>query len=127
MKELSARDDSMLWRTVEEMREWRRTRGIPDPKSDLEMTIAWWKARRPHVTEASYPVFILVDPCAGDGYRVYCPLLPSIVARGETLAEAKARLAEALSHYLASLTAEDKLVSHEGEFLDTIEVPLPQS
>ncbi|MDH7486268.1 MAG: hypothetical protein QHJ81_08305 [Anaerolineae bacterium] len=114
MKELSAKDDSSLKKTVIEMREWRRARGIPEPESDLAATIAWWKAMRASPAEGGHRILVLVGPAAEAEYQAF---FPRIRARGKTPDEAKARLAKALRHYIDNAMA-------RGEIVDTIEIPL---
>jgi predicted RNase H-like HicB family nuclease len=46
---------------------------------------------------------VLFEPAEEDGYVVACPALSGIVTRGETLEEARAVAADAISGYLESL------------------------
>ena len=114
MKELSAKDDSSLKKTVMEMREWRRARGIPEPESDLAATIAWWKAMRASPAEGGHRILVLIEPAAEAEYQAS---FPNIRVRGKTPDEAKARLAKALRHYIDNSMA-------KGDIVDTIEIPL---
>lgn len=114
MKELSAKDDSTLKKSVMEMREWRRARGIPEPESDLAATIAWWKEMRASPAEGGYRILVLIEPAAEAEYQAS---FPNIRARGKTPEEAKARLAEALRHYIDNSMA-------KGGIMDTVEIPL---
>ncbi len=65
------------------------------------------------------------DPEAG--YSVYCPSLPGCFSNGETLAEAKANMQEAISLYLESLLAHGELIPlpRKAIHVDELTLALP--
>lgn len=55
----------------------------------------------------AYKVNILIEKDA-DGFYAYCPELPGCQSQGDTLAEAKENIKEAVALYLETLSAEEK-------------------
>ena len=55
------------------------------------------------ITAAEYTYIVLLQPEPDGGFTVTCPTLPGLVAYGATMEKARARVAEAIAHYLASL------------------------
>lgn len=58
----------------------------------------------------------------GDGYWAFCPDLPGCNAIGETLAEAKQNMQEAITGYwevLASMSREIPLPTNDSAFVET--------
>jgi antitoxin HicB len=53
-----------------------------------------------------YRYAVLFEPAEEGGYIVTCPALPGLVTEGDTIEEARARAAEAISGYLEVLRME---------------------
>jgi predicted RNase H-like HicB family nuclease len=59
--------------------------------------------RKESVSAAAHTYTVLPQPEPEDGYTVTCPALPGLVTYGETLDEARAMAADAISGYIECL------------------------
>ena len=69
------------------------------------------------VKETVYTYTVLFEPAAEGGYAVTVPMLPGVITEGDTLAEARRRVKEAIRGYLKVLRKHRELVPVERRVL----------
>jgi len=66
--------------------------------------------RKESVSAAARTYTVLLQPEPEGGYTVTCPALPGLVTYGETLEEARAMAADAISGYIECLREEGEQI-----------------
>jgi predicted RNase H-like HicB family nuclease len=66
------------------------------------------------VKGAVYSYTVVYEPAAEGGYTATAPALPGVITEGDTLAEARARVKEAIRGYLKVLRKHGEPVPVEG-------------
>lgn len=73
-----------------------------------------------HYIATTMKLKILFEPSDEGGFTVTVPALPGCVSEGDTLSEARANIAEAISLYLASV--DDDMIATETLIVEDLEV-----
>lgn len=70
---------------------------------------------------------VIIEKDQPKGYHVWCPDLPGCHSEGDTIAEARENIAEAIQAYIESLIARNKPIpsaKHERIFIEHLALPI---